>query len=176
MRLLYVLYMAFTNHTHPHTLNIHSRHVPAHAHTKTHTHTAGTHTRHTLTTYCLASKAYVGRPRVLFISSLWQMSERGDCCCGGCQRKYSFVNENSENSTDVFKALILYTLLIWLPKHRLFLFSSSRTQTRAHTLCYCGWIRQLICTTQRLSCRGRHPSTAQRDTTPHLHWHNFTNP
>lgn len=26
---------------------------------------------HTLTTYCLASKAYVGWPRVLFMSSLW---------------------------------------------------------------------------------------------------------
>lgn len=73
-----------------HTFDIHSRHVPAHAHRNARTRT------HTLTTYCLASKAYVGRPRVLFMSSLWQMSERGDCCCGGCQREYSFVNENSE--------------------------------------------------------------------------------
>lgn len=115
------------------------------AHTHTHTPrwcsvTPITRT-HTLTTYCLASKAYVGRPRVLFMSSLWQMSERGDCCCGGCQREYSFVSENSKkkqkNSADV---LSLYMLPLTLtPKkhtHKRFLFfnPAQNTYTRAYTV------------------------------------------
>lgn len=65
-RLLPVFRVAFANHTHLHTFNIHPLFIP-------HTHTCLQYRlpSHTLTTYCLASKAYVGWPRVLFMSSLW---------------------------------------------------------------------------------------------------------
>lgn len=68
-RLLPVGCVAFTNHT----LIRYSKQIPAQTdtHLQRGTHWIPRSHTHTLTTYCLASKAYVGRPRVLFISSLW---------------------------------------------------------------------------------------------------------
>lgn len=91
---------------------------------------------------------------------LWWSSERTQLCQWELRKQHWRL-----------KALILYTVFIWLQKHIRFLFFFFSC---FHS--YCGWIRQLICTTQRLSCGGRHPSTVQRHTTPHFHWHNYSNP
>lgn len=129
-------------------------------------HDSGTHwlPSHTLTTYCLASKAYVGRPRVLFISSLWQMRERGDCCCSGHQRGYSFVNEKT-----ALISLSSYTVhvFIWLPKHIGFLPvlpNSTHIHTQ-HIHSDCGWITQLICTTEQFPA-GTDAPLLSRETPP----------
>lgn len=57
-------------HIHTHSINIYTAYLLTFTETRTHTPLALTSITHTLTTYCLASKAYVGRPKVLFISSL----------------------------------------------------------------------------------------------------------
>lgn len=124
--------MASTNHTH--SIFIHTFSQPPGSHT--HCWYSLMPILHTLTTYFLASKAYVGRPRVLFISSLWQMSARGDCCCGGRRRKHSFVN-------IVLK--ILYCIRCYLTAKAqticFLFFLPNRTHRRAHTQIL-GMIRQ----------------------------------